>query len=106
MMGFLFRLIPSRPTFAVDMSETERATMTEHVVYWTRLLDDGKALAFGPVFDGDNPHGVGIILAAGRDEAMRLRDEDPAMQSLPGFRTEIVAFAQLVTPQGTYVGAP
>jgi uncharacterized protein len=106
MMGFFFRLIPSRPTFAVDMSESERATMTKHVAYWTRLLDDGKALAFGPVLDGDNPHGVGIILAADLDEAIHLRDEDPAVQSLPGFRTEIVPFTQLVTPQATYVGAP
>jgi hypothetical protein len=36
MMGFLFPLIPSQGTFAVDLPESD----------WTRLLDDGKALTY------------------------------------------------------------
>jgi hypothetical protein len=32
-------------------SDDERATMTEHVKYWTGLAESGRVLAFGPVAD-------------------------------------------------------
>jgi uncharacterized protein YciI len=102
MMGFVFRLIPPRPEFAFDMSSDERATMMEHVAYWSTLAEQGKALAFGPVNDPNGPYGIGIVIAESQSEAESLRDEDPALKSAHGFRTEIAPMLHLVTPNGTY----
>jgi len=63
--------------------------MMEHVAYWSTLAEQGKALAFGPVNDPNGPYGIGIIIAATEAEAERLRDDDPALKSGRGFRTEI-----------------
>jgi uncharacterized protein YciI len=78
MMGFVFRLIPPRPSFTSDMSPAERATMIEHVGYWSALAAQGKVVAFGPVNDANGPYGIGIILAGSQAEVERLRDDDPA----------------------------
>jgi uncharacterized protein len=106
MMGFVFRLIPPRPDFALDMSPDERATMVEHVGYWSALAGQGKALAFGPVNDPNGPYGIGIILAESQSEAERLRDEDPALKSSHGFRAELAPMLRLVTPNGMYDAMP
>lgn len=99
MKAFAYRLIPPRPTFMTDMTEAERAVMMEHVGYWSGLAAAGQALAFGPVAEG---YGLGIVLAGDQAEAERIRDDDPAMRSPHGFRTEITPFVQLVTPTATY----
>jgi hypothetical protein len=39
----------------MDMTESERKVMGEHVTYWTALRDKGIAIVFGPVLD---PKGV------------------------------------------------
>jgi uncharacterized protein len=106
MMGFVFRLIPPRPGFAFDMSPDERATMLEHVGYWSALADQGKALAFGPVNDPSGPYGIGVVVAASQAEAEELRDGDPAIKSPHGFHTEIAPMQRLVTPRGTYDATP
>jgi hypothetical protein len=49
MPAFVYRRIAPRPTFAIDMSNEERATLAEHGRYWEKLMHDGKAVAFGPV---------------------------------------------------------
>jgi hypothetical protein len=46
MMRFLFRLISPRPTFPMDMTDSERKVMGEHVTYWTALRDKGIATVF------------------------------------------------------------
>ena len=45
MPGFVFRLIPPRPSFAFDMSDDERDVMTAHVAYWGTLAREGKGEA-------------------------------------------------------------
>ena len=101
-MGFLFRLIPPRPSFPLDMSSGERATMVEHGEYWSSLAEQGLVLAFGPVGDPRGAYGIGIVLAEGRTEAEALRDRDPAIKSPYGFTTEIAPMLRLVTPDRTY----
>lgn len=101
-MGFVFRLLPPRPTFAFHMTVDERMTMNDHVAYWSALAADGKALAFGPVGDPAGPYGIAIVLATDQAEAERLRDEDPAMRSGRGFRTELLPMMSLVTPTGRF----
>ena len=99
---FLFKLVPPRPDFPFTMTDDERDTMLEHVGYWSALAGAGTALAFGPVNDPSGGYGVGVILAADLAEAERLRDDDPAMRSSHGFRTEILPMLRLDTPSGTY----
>ncbi len=48
---FVYKLIPPRPTFALDMSDAETKIMGEHAAYWQSLLDRGEVVAFGPVLD-------------------------------------------------------
>jgi uncharacterized protein YciI len=103
--GFVFRLLPPRPTFAFDMTAEERATMTDHVAYWSALAAEGKVLAFGPVGDPAGPYGIAIILAEDQAAAERLRDDDPAMRSGHGFRTELLPMLSLVTPTGRFDAA-
>src|SRR2546429_8512623 len=102
MHGYLFKLIPPRPDFAFTMSEGERATMLDHVRYWGELTESGRTVAYGPVNDPAGGYGIGIVLAESTQDAERLRDDDPAMRSPHGFRTEIRPMLRLVTPSGTY----
>ena len=106
MMGFVFRLIPPRPTFPLDMSEDERATMLEHVGYWSELAREGSVLAFGPVNDPAGPYGIGIVLAESQVDVERIRDNDPAIMSPHGFTTEITPMLRLVTPSRNYDALP
>jgi uncharacterized protein YciI len=106
MMGFVFRLIPPRPSFPVDMTPDERATMMAHVAYWSGLAAEGKVLAFGPVADPTAPYGIGIIIAEGWADAEVIRDSDPAVRSPHGFSTEIAPMLRLVTPTAVYDAAP
>lgn len=101
-MGFEFRLIPPRPDFAMTMTPQEREVMTEHAAYWTRLMAAGKVLAFGPVADPFDGHGLGIILADGPAEAEALRAADPALHGIPDARTLMLPMPRLVTPTGVY----
>ena len=101
MPGFVFRLIAPRPTFAADMTDDERATMQAHVEYWTRRVEAGQVLAFGPVLDPTYPYGIGIIVVDDLAAAEALRDGDPAL-GMPGFRAEIAPMPRLVTRDGTF----
>ena len=67
-MYFLCRLLPPRPSFAMDMSPSETKAMHEHVAYWTELLGKGSAIAFGPVLDPKGPWGVGIVSVRDNEE--------------------------------------
>jgi uncharacterized protein len=106
MQPFVFRLLAPRPTFASDMSATERSVMHEHAEYWARLASEGRVVAFGPVADPAGAYGIGIVLASDLIEAGSIRDSDPAMLSAHGFRTEIAPMLRLVTPERSYDATP
>lgn len=100
--AFVYRLIAPRPTFAFDMSPEERATLTSHGRYWQKLMEDGKAIAFGPVNDPAGSYGLGLLIADDMSEAEALRDADPAILAPHGLRGEIAPMLRLVTPTGVY----
>jgi len=100
MPAFLFRLVPPRPDFASTMGTAERATMVEHVAYWTTQAEQGAVVAFGPVADPAGEYGIGIVVVEDRAAAEALRDADPAMRSPHGFRTELLDMPALVTEHG------
>lgn len=86
---FLCKLLPPRPSFPQDMSALERKVMQEHVGYWTGLLQQGVAVAFGPVLDPKGAWGAGIVgVCGGEDELNALQANDPAIRAGLGFGYE------------------
>jgi hypothetical protein len=86
---FFCRLIPPRPTFARDMSDAERGVMHEHVAYWTKLLGEGTAVAFGPVADPAGGWGAGIVEVGDAGAVKEIEAHDPVIRSGLGFRYEL-----------------
>lgn len=43
MNHYLYKLVPPRPTFFLDMTEAESTIIRDHVSYWTGLAHDGTA---------------------------------------------------------------
>jgi len=80
-MAFLFRLIAPRPSFSQDMSESEREVMGRHVAHWRGLLEDGTAVAFGPVLDPAGSWGLGLLDVSLQEQASELAGSDPAVLS-------------------------
>jgi uncharacterized protein YciI len=75
---FFLKLIPCRPTFAIDMSAEEREIMQEHVAYWGKLMQQGKVVVFGPVMDPKGPYGMGVVEADSEDSIREFMAGDPA----------------------------
>jgi uncharacterized protein YciI len=79
MPHFFLKLIPPRPTFALDMNDDEKAAMGRHAEYLRTLLQNGSGIAFGPVFDPNGIFGMGIVEAADEAAARAVTDKDPAV---------------------------
>lgn len=71
-------LNPSRPNFAMTMTESERAIMVQHVAYWTEKLKEGKVYAFGPVIDPSEIYGLGVVAVVNEQELIDIIANDPA----------------------------
>ena len=95
-MHYLCRLIPPRPSFAMDMTPAEAKAMGEHVAYWSDLLAKGKTIAFGPVLDPKGPWGVGIVSVSDAAELRELQGNDPAIRARIGLRYEAYEMPKLV----------
>jgi uncharacterized protein YciI len=78
---FFLRLIPPRPTFAQDMTDTERAVMLEHVAYFKQHFDAGRVLIYGPVLAPTESFGMGVVEVADEAEARAIMDADPSVTS-------------------------
>jgi uncharacterized protein YndB with AHSA1/START domain len=94
---FFCRLVPPRPTFALDMSPDEAETMRAHAMYWRGLLAEGAAVVFGPVADPNGPWGLGIIRAESEEAFHGMRDNDPAIKSGRGLRYETLPMMRAIT---------
>jgi|SRR6185437_6037918 len=91
MQAFFCKLVPPRPSFAMDLSPSEADVMMRHALYWQDLIARGvlRVFSLGPVMD---PAGVfGIIVMEAEDEpAVRaLTAEDPAITAGIGMHYEI-----------------
>jgi uncharacterized protein YciI len=76
---FFVRLIPPRPTFVQDITESEQALMGQHADYMRRFFDVGKVLAYGPVLDPDGPFGFAVVEMEA-EEVRRFIEEDPSVR--------------------------
>ena len=75
---FYLKLNPPRPTFMMDMTEDEKTIMQKHVEYWTKLLNEGIAIVFGPVMDPAGVYGVGVVLVDSEEVLKWIINNDPA----------------------------
>jgi len=75
---FFVKLVPPRPTFVMDMTDSERAVMQQHVVYWGKLLENGIAIAYGPVLDPQGAYGIGVLCVKTYEELQQVIADDPA----------------------------
>jgi uncharacterized protein YciI len=81
MNHFVYRLIPPRPTFDVDMSDDEATVMGHHAEYWQRLVEKGQVVVFGPVSDPSGAWGLAVVAAETGEEVRALGDADPAVKT-------------------------
>lgn len=96
---FLYRLFPPRPAFLMDMTPVERVLMQEHSMYWRRLMDEGRVVAFGPVADPNGPYGIAIIRLEPGSDVGTLAANDPAITANAGFSFEVHPMPSLVFPE-------
>jgi hypothetical protein len=75
---FALKLVPCRPSFAMDMDDAERAIMQEHQIYWKDLMQRGIALIYGPVMDPKGPYGFGVIAVDDEAVVADITAKDPA----------------------------
>ena len=92
---FVYKLIPPRATFAVDMSEAEQAIMGEHADYWTSFFEEGRVVVFGVVMDEAGAWGLAVIEAEGEDDVRAIASEDPAV------KTKLCTFDVGLMPRAT-----
>ena len=75
---FVLHLLPSRSNFAQTMTKEEQSIMMKHIAYWTKIMNEGKVLAFGPVLDPNEVYGLGIISVDNEQEVKDFIANDPA----------------------------
>lgn len=84
MTTFVFRLKGPRPTFALDMSDEERAIMARHAEHWRPLVESGQMVVFGPVLDGTGSWGLGVVESDDEDEVRAFAAADPVVTTGTG----------------------
>ena len=77
-MHYVLYLNPPRPTFAMDMTDEERATMLQHIAYWKDLMQKELVLAYGPVMDPQGVYGLGIVEVTSEEQMKDMIAHDPA----------------------------
>jgi uncharacterized protein len=86
---FLYKLIPPRPTFPADMTEDEGAIMQAHFGYWAGVIQERRAVAYGPVQDPNGTYGIAVLEVDDEGAAEELVAGDPAIASTAGFGSEL-----------------
>lgn len=81
-MYFFIKTQNPRPTFHLDMTPEERATMERHVAYWSEKAIHGIAIVFGPVLDPHGVYGIGVYQVRDEAEMKDLLERDPAKDLL------------------------
>jgi uncharacterized protein YndB with AHSA1/START domain len=93
---YMCRLLPPRPSFALDMTKEETAMMQEHAAYWRDMLDRGVAIVFGPVLDAKAPYGLGVVRVSSEAELESITAADPAIKSGRGLKYEVTPMMRAI----------
>jgi uncharacterized protein YciI len=78
---YFFKLIPPRPTFPRDITDSERVLMNQHSDYFQRQFDAGKLLLYGPVMAPEGAFGLAILEVADEAEARQFGEHDPSVRA-------------------------
>jgi uncharacterized protein YciI len=105
MKYFLCKLIPPRPLFGMDLTEEETKAMREHIAHWTKAMEKGTVIAFGPVADPKGFWGVGIVQVEDESELEDLTANDPVIQAGLGFHHEVYAIPQIMVRSSQPIAA-
>ncbi len=81
MPTFVLRLQAPRPTFALDMTDEERAVMERHAAHWQPFIESGQMVVFGPVLDATGSFGLGVVDTDDEDGLRDFVARDPAVTS-------------------------
>jgi uncharacterized protein YciI len=79
MATFVLRLKASRPSFATDMTDEERAIMGRHAEHWQPWLAAGRVAVFGPVLDDEGTFGLAVVETEDEAELRAFVAADPAV---------------------------
>jgi len=79
MATFVLRLMAPRPTFALDMTDEERAIMGRHAAHWRPFIDSGQMVVFGPVLGETGSFGLAVVEAEDEDELRQFAAADPVI---------------------------
>lgn len=100
MSHYLLRLRHARPTFPFDATDAEKAGMAAHAAFWQQQVDEGPAIAVGPVFDPAGAWGMALVAASDEAEAHRLSQSDPIVGMDLGFAYEVLPVPSLILRRG------
>ena len=91
MAAFFCKLVPPRPTFAVDLSPAEADVMKRHALYWQDLIARGvvRVFALGLVMDSAGAFGIAVMEREDESAVRELTDHDPAITAGMGMHYEI-----------------
>lgn len=84
MSTFVIRLKAPRPTFALDMTDEERAVMARHAAYWQPWIKSGRMVVFGPVLDASGSWGLGVVEADDEEALREFAAGDPVVTTGTG----------------------
>lgn len=76
---FFFKLIAPRPTFAMDMTDTERGLMLAHMQYLQGHFVAGRVLIYGPVMATEGAFGMAVFEVENEAEARSIAENDPTI---------------------------
>ena len=91
MQAFFCKLVPPRPTFAMDLSPAEADVMKRHAQYWDDLITRGvvRVFALGLVMDPAGAFGIAVMEREDESAVRALTDRDPAIAAGIGMHYEI-----------------
>ena len=96
MAHFFLKLVPPRPTFALDLTEAEAKLMQQHAVYWRGLLEQRVAIVYGLVGDPKGAFGMGVVELDEQADPHAIAAGDPTIKARAGFRYEIFPMPRAV----------
>jgi len=103
---FLAKLIPPRPSFAMDMTAEERQVMMDHGAYLRNYVEAGTVIVMGPVLDPAGSWGLAVFEASSDDVVRSITARDPTVLSGLGFRGRFTRWRRLLFGPGAGRAGP
>ncbi|MCA1606626.1 MAG: YciI family protein, partial [Acidobacteria bacterium] len=81
MVEFHMALLKRGPQWTDKKTPERREILTQHLAYFTSLLDSGKAVIGGPLTDESEIRGLYVLRAKSANEALAWAEADPAVKA-------------------------